>query len=544
MTEKLVETDVLVIGGGGAAGRAAIEAAKSGLKCVLVDKGRFGKSGSTIASAGTLSAPFGNLEPKDSPEIFFKNIVERGGYMNDQNLVELLVNEVKKRVLDLDAYGFTMKRTDGKIKQFHEPGHTYARGCAGYGGGISMMKTLRDEAIRQGTKVVENVMITRLITDRRAVTGAIGLDVKRGELIIFKAKGVILATGSATGLFPHASASMTTTGDGFAIAYQEGVPLINLEFVEFTLIPKFKGVFMHALGISNLMGLGAELYNRSGECFLKYDPMMTRARMVRACHKEIVEKREPISMDTSRITDWSMIPECDRKRFSMLGEMFEIVLGVHTFLGGIKVDKNCEVNLRGLFGAGEVVGGLQGAMRLSGNALGETQVLGAQAGKSAASRALRVPEGHISEEQIEEERARIFNQWKGREDPFQVEKKIQKIAGEAIGVTRSEDGLRRGISEIKDVISQEIPTMSSGSLKEIVKSLEVANMSLVAMLIMMSALKRRESRGMHFREDYPKSDENLLKHICIRTQDDRPTVSTIPIEVTRLQLPSAAKTSG
>ena len=228
MNIKTISTDVLIIGSGGAGSRAAIEVDESGLKATIVSKGLSFRSGCTGMAEGGYNAVFKTVDKDDSIEAHMEDTLKGGSYLNDKKLVEILVNESPKRLIDLENYGALFDRQEsGQINQRPFGGQTYRRTCyQGDRTGAELLNALKEEIIKRDIECIEEVMITSLITDGNQVIGATGLDLKDSSLIYFKAKSVILASGGAGQLFPVTSNTFQKNGDGFAIAYRAGANLI------------------------------------------------------------------------------------------------------------------------------------------------------------------------------------------------------------------------------------------------------------------------------------------------------------------------------
>ena len=231
MNIKTISTDVLIIGSGGAGSRAAIEVDESGLKATIVSKGLSFRSGCTGMAEGGYNAVFKTVDKDDSIEAHMEDTLKGGSYLNDKKLVEILVNESPKRLIDLENYGALFDRQEsGQINQRPFGGQTYRRTCyQGDRTGAELLNALKEEIIKRDIECIEEVMITSLITDGNQVIGATGLDLKDSSLIYFKAKSVILASGGAGQLFPVTSNTFQKNGDGFAIAYRAGANLIDME---------------------------------------------------------------------------------------------------------------------------------------------------------------------------------------------------------------------------------------------------------------------------------------------------------------------------
>lgn len=544
---RSVDCDVLIVGGGLAASLAAIEAAKRGVSVTLVDKGRLGRSGSSPTSGGVPQAAFGHADPRDNKEMHFKDTVVGGEFLPHQRIVRAMVNEVTDRVIELEEIGLQFKKQEDGKKFYQEKrlGSSYARSVPPIGGSVRMLGTLRKEVLNREVDVHQWIMITKLFKEGDRVTGALGIDVRTGEISLFRAKAVVLAAGSAIALQKYTSANFLTTGDAYLTALDVGAKLANLEFLEFTLIPAPKGLAIPMAGLSPFTSKGGRFFNSLGERFLeKYDPQRlentTRAIIVRSTYKEMLEGRGPIYMDPSFIPDekWDIeitfeyAPKLAKAGIDCRRDKFEWVPALHTFLGGICINERCEAaGVKGLYASGESGTGTHGANRLSGNAIASCLVLGSRSGKFATHFALENGFGAIDDREVSEETARI-DSFKGEDglDPYEVEAEIKELAWESVGVVRNEAGLKRGMNRFEEIRREKVPKTKGKDLRGFIKTLECGNLAWVGEMVARSALERKESRGQHSREDYPnRDDKNWLKWVQVYKKGDTVACETEPI---------------
>lgn len=554
MTEyKEITTDVLVIGGGAAGARAAIEARGRGVNVVLVDKGRFSKSGSSAICIGGIAAP--TLHPKDSLEVYFRDIIVGGEYINDQELVNILVSKAKESVLSLEDYGVLFAReADGvTYKLGQSGGHTYPRILYEFYPdrfGVALMRALSREAKDRGVVVFEETYIVDLIKGSNGIAGALGIHMPTGTIHVFRAKAVVLATGGAGQLNGWDSVSAITTnpiqvtGDGHALAYRVGAMLQDMEFIQYMPMTFVYPRILHGVGIGEpgfeSIVLKAKLYNAKGERFMKrYEPQVleatTRDKLARAIYTEIIEGRG--TEHGGVYYDYTANPDYPKERpyryhlfvrycgIDPTKEWVEGAPGWHYFMGGVKIDKNASTNVPGLFAVGEVTGGIHGGNRLGGNSLTDTQVFGVIAGVSAAKYA-RSKKGveDIDVYQVKSLIEKIDSLIDSGGDlrPYAIQHRIQEIVYENIGVIRDGKTLSEAVAKLEHINQNEIPKLNvqmSGKRynTELIAALETMNMGLVALLIARSALLRTESRGAHYRKDHPKRDDKRwLKNILVQ----------------------------
>ncbi|MEO2241155.1 MAG: fumarate reductase (CoM/CoB) subunit TfrA [Euryarchaeota archaeon] len=550
-----IECDVLVLGGGGAALRAAIEAAHHDLNVVLVSKGPLGRSGCTVMAEGGYNAVLRTASPDDTFDLHFRDTVEGGAYLNDQRLVEILVREAPDRLLDLERYGavFT-RREDGTLAQRPFGGQSRPRTCyAGDRTGHEIAMALLDELRRlDRVRTLEHVMAYRLITDDEGrVLGALCVDLEREEELTILAHATVLATGGAGQLYPITTNPAYKTGDGYAMALHAGCPLIDMEMVQFH--PTGMVYPESARGIlvtEAVRGEGGRLYNADGERFMKrYDPdrmeLATRDVVARAIYREIREGRGTehggVYLDVTHLPDEVIETKLETtlRQFLRYGvdirkEPMEVAPTAHHFMGGIPINERAETPLPRLFACGEVTGGVHGANRLGGNALADTQVFGRRAGLHAARLALRL--------RRRGERPRVrasrltdpkLDPWThvGEEDPLELRRELRQVMWKHVGLERSERGLKRAIQRLNELQSR-VNEHGVDDEPGLRIALETVNMIQVGLAVARSALFRRESRGAHYRTDHPdRDDENWLKHTVYRP-DGR--LETRPVDLRRL----------
>lgn len=552
MSEPIQTTDcdVLIIGGGLAACMAALEASKRNMDVVLVDKGRLGRSGSSPTSGGVPQAAFAHADPRDSKDMHFRDTVVGGDFIPNQKIVRAIVDEVTDRVIELEEMGLRFKKTPDGTQFYQEKrlGSSYARSCPPVGGSVGMLGSLRKEVFNREVQVHQWTMVTKLLQENGRVTGAFGINVQKGTYHAFRARAVVLAAGSAISIQKYTSANFLTTGDAYVAAFDIGAPLANLEFLEFTLIPAPGGEAISMAGLSPFTSKGGRFFNSLGERFLeKYDPERlegtTRAILVGATYKEMLEGRGPVYMDPSFIPDEKWDDEISFEYSPKLGkagvncryDRFEWVPALHTFLGGLDINERCEVpGVDGLYASGESATGTHGSNRLSGNAIASCFALGARSGKYAAIFGANAELGDLDAGEIAAEVSRI-EAFKGDSglDPGEVAQEIKEVAWESTGVVRNERGLVNGLERFREIRRDKVPRIKANNLRDLISSLECSNLSWVGEMVAACALERRESRGQHAREDYPeRDDKNCLNWITVQKNGDQvtPVIKPIPFD--------------
>ena len=541
MEIKTIQTDVLIIGSGGAGSRAAIEVDNNGLKATIVSKGLSFRSGCTGMAEGGYNAVFKTVDKDDSIEAHIHDTLKGGSYLNDKKLVEILVNESPKRLIDLENFGALFERQeDGNIDQRAFGGQSYRRTCyQGDRTGAELINALKEEIIKREIECIEEVMITSLVTDKDQVIGACGFDLKNSILIYFKAKAVIMASGGAGQIYPVTSNTFQKNGDGMAIAYKAGANLIDMEQVQFhptgMVAPESKkGVLV----TEAVRAEGGILLNSKGERFMvEYSPekmeLATRDVVARSIYQEIIEGRGTenggVYLDISHIPDdliheklETMVLQFENVGINIKKEPIEVAPTAHHFMGGLKISPDGSTSLKNLFGAGEVCGGVHGANRLGGNALADTQVFGKISGKSASEIA-KVTELKTNEEQVKAEAQRIENLIKdGSIKPQDFKNNIKELMWEKVAIVREEKTLNEALRELQEM-EKELDKLDVKNKKqyntELVTALEVINMVEVCILVVKSAILRRESRGAHYRSDFPESNDAWKKSIIINKNE-------------------------
>ena len=540
MEIKTISTDVLIIGSGGAGSRAAIEVDDAGLKATIVSKGLSFRSGCTGMAEGGYNAVFKTVDKDDSIDAHIHDTLKGGSYLNDKKLVEILVNESPKRLIDLENYGALFDRQEsGQIDQRPFGGQSYRRTCyQGDRTGAELLNALKEEIIKRDIECIEEVMITSLVTDGNQVIGATGLNLKDSSLIYFKAKSVILASGGAGQLYPVTSNTFQKNGDGYAISYRAGADLIDMEQVQFhptgMVAPESKkGVLV----TEAVRAEGGKLINSEGERFMsRYAPekmeLATRDVVARSIYQEIIEGRGTenggVYLDISHLDDdyideklETMVLQFENVGVDIKHGPIEVAPTAHHFMGGLKINTDASTSLDNLFGAGEVCGGVHGANRLGGNALADTQVFGKIAGVSAA-KAAKSTEIKSNDDMVNAEASRIEGLIKkGSIKPQEFKNNIKKLMWEKVAIVREEKTLNEALKELqemqKDLVNLDVKDTKQYNT-DLVTALEVINMVEICILTVKSAILRRESRGAHFRSDFPETNDEWKKSIVMNKE--------------------------
>jgi succinate dehydrogenase / fumarate reductase flavoprotein subunit len=575
------EYDVLVIGAGGAGLRAAIEASAAGVKVGLICKSLLGKA-HTVMAEGGMAAAMGNVDDRDNWKVHFADTMRGGQYVNNWRMAELHAKESPARVHELEAWGAVFDRTkDGKILQRNFGGHRYPRlAHVGDRTGLELIRTLQDHGIHQGITVHMEYTVVSLLQDAGRVVGAFGYDRERGRFRIFQAKAVVVCTGGLGRAYKITSNSWEGTGDGVSLAYHAGAELLDMEFIQFHPTgmiwpPSVMGILV----TESVRGEGGVLRNKDGHRFMfddipdnyksqtSTDPeegwrytqhdksarrppeLLTRDHVARCINREVKAGRGSphggVFLDISWIKE--KLPnaaEHIKKKLPSMYHQFmqlanlditkepmEVGPTTHYAMGGIRVDGDTQMtSVPGLFAAGECAAGLHGANRLGGNSLSDLLVFGKRAGEYAAQFAKENPSVTLNHDQIEADcrealepfdRAASGNHAEG---PYKVQHELQAMMQQLVGIVRREDEMHRalhGIHTLKELAKRVAVYGHREYNPGWHTALDLKHLLTVSEAITRAALERKESRGGHFREDFPhKSPEDGQMNIVLKKGPD------------------------
>ncbi len=589
------EHDVLVIGAGGAGLSAAVKASAAGAKVGVLSKSLLGKA-HTVMAEGGIAAAMGNVDSRDNWRVHFADTMRGGQYLNHWRMAQLHAQEAPDRVRELEQWGALFDRTqEGGILQRNFGGHRYPRlAHVGDRTGLEMIRTLQDHGIHQGIDFHMEVTVLTLLKDGNRIAGVFGYDRERGRFKLFRAKAVILATGGIGRAYKITSNSWEYTGDGHSLAYHAGAELLDMEFVQFhptgmVWPPSVRGILV----TEGVRGEGGVLRNKDGKRFMFDDipplyksstadneeegwrytqgdkearrppELLTRDHVARCIQREVREGRGSphggVFLDIAWIKE--RLPNgaehIKRKlpsmyhQFKQLGDIditkdpMEVGPTTHYMMGGVKVDADSQMSaVPGLFAAGECTAGLHGANRLGGNSLSDLLVFGSRAGEYAANYARDQDFGIADNAQIEAAALAALAPFErsGGESPYAVQYDLQDMMQEKVGIVRVEEEMLRALEAIAQLRERSDNVFVPGNRdynNGWHTAMDLPSLLTVSELVTLAAVERKESRGAHFRDDFPdKSAEfgsfNIVLH---KGADGGPVLTRVPI----MEMPAELK---
>jgi succinate dehydrogenase / fumarate reductase flavoprotein subunit len=542
-----------------------------------------------------VAAALANVDDRDNWRVHFADTMRGGQYLNNWRMAELHAKEAPARVRELEAWGALFDRTtDGRILQRNFGGHRYPRlAHVGDRTGLEMIRTLQDHAVQGGIDVHMECTVLTLLTDGQRVAGAFGYERERGRYRVFAAKAVVLATGGIGRAYSVTSNSWEYTGDGHALAYHAGADLQDMEFVQFhptgmVWPPSVRGILV----TEGVRGEGGVLLNREGRRFMFEDipenyraqtadtpdegwrytqgdksarrppELLTRDHVARCIVREVREGRGTphggVYLDIAWIKE--KLPnaaEHIRKKLPSMYHQFkqladiditkeamEIGPTTHYIMGGIRVDGDTQMStVPGLFAAGECAAGLHGANRLGGNSLSDLLVFGKRAGEHAAVYAAERGAARVDPVQVTDAARCALAAFEraGGEGPYQIQRDLQAMMQDLVGIVRNEGDMRRAVDGLTALRARAERVGVQGNREYNPgwhTALDLPNLLTVSEAIARAALERRESRGGHFREDYPDKDPayGRINLVIRKGRDGRMELERAPIPAIRQEL--------
>jgi succinate dehydrogenase flavoprotein subunit len=582
------EYDVLVIGAGGAGLRAAIEASAAGVKVGLICKSLLGKA-HTVMAEGGVAAALANVDDRDSWKVHFADTMRGGQYVNNWRMAELHAREAPDRVRELEAWGAVFDRTmDGRILQRNFGGHRYPRlAHVGDRTGLEMIRTLQDHGVHRGIDVHMEFTVVRLLKSDGRVSGVVGYERDRGRFKAFNARAVVLATGGAGRAYKITSNSWEGTGDGHALAYHAGAELIDMEFIQFHPTgmiwpPSVQGILV----TEGVRGEGGILLNSEGRRFMfdsipenyrnqtadnedegwrytqgdknarRPPELLTRDHVARCIMREVKEGRGSprggVFLDISWIK--KRLPDAEahirRKLPSMYHqfkeladiditkEPMEIGPTTHYIMGGVRVDSDSQMSsVPGLFAAGECAAGINGANRLGGNSLSDLLVFGKRAGEYAAQFAKQNARVLIDQAELKravDDAVKPFERQASAENPYAVQSALQEMMQSLVGIVRTDAEMQQALADLRTLTARASQATVTGHREYNPgwhTAIDLQNLLTVSEAITRSAIERKESRGGHFREDFPDKAQEFatINIVATKSADGTMAVRRVPI---------------
>ena len=581
------EYDVLVIGAGGAGLRAAIEASAGGVTVGLLCKSLLGKA-HTVMAEGGIAAALANVDDRDNWKVHFSDTMRGGQYVNNWRMAELHAKEAPDRVRELEAWGAVFDRTsDGRILQRNFGGHRYPRlAHVGDRTGLEMIRTLQDHGVHRGIDVHMELTVLTLLKDGNRVSGVLGYERERGRFKVFRASAVVLATGGIGRAFKITSNSWEYTGDGHSLAYRAGAELVDMEFVQFHPTgmiwpPSVRGILV----TEGVRGEGGILLNSLGRRFMFDDipelyrnqtadnedegwrytqgdrtarrppELLTRDHVARCITREVregrgsphggvfldiawIQKRMPNAAEHIKRKLPSMYHQFKQLAdIDITKDPMEIGPTTHYVMGGVRVNAESQMStVPGLFAAGECAAGINGANRLGGNSLSDLLVFGKRAGEYAAQFARENARGRIDQAHVDEAARRAVEPFEpGRtENPYSIQHDLQEAMQRLVGIVRLEGEMREALEHIERLRGRACRAAVSGHREYNPgwhTALDLGNLLTVSEAVTRCALERKESRGGHFRDDYPAKVPELGKvnFVVRQAADGTMEVERVPI---------------
>jgi len=538
-----LHTQVAVVGGGGAGLRAALAAAEAGAQVTLLCKGLAARSGAT-AMAGSSIQMGGH--PHDISKVSFEDIRREGRYLGDENLIQAQVNDGPDCLEDLLRYGIKfLKDENNDLQYFPAPGLSLPRNVVIKGNGFGMGMGLRRALEKwESAMLLDDMLVCRLFIENGRICGLLALDMRRGKPLLVTAQAVVLATGGYQELWRWTDAEPGLTGDGAYLAYKAGAELVDLEMMQF-----YPTAFCHppqamggTIGYEDLLhtdGCGGTLLNGKGDIIQEpASQLPLRDELMMRIFAEIDAGRATphggVYIDLRRskksreemmqvLGEQMLVPYNNLADFGIdiLETPLEVKPFTHYLMGGVRINEYGESNVAGLFAAGEAGGNVQGANRISGNGLAESQVFGKRAGQRAALYAAEIntmqPESGAVQTAIEELLA--FKEEKSHPvRPVALKRSIKHIMNAHVNHNRDTQGLQAALKSFAELRKDTLPKMqvlAGGDIfnYEWQEAVEAQAMLDLAELVAASALAREESRGHHIRRDYPESHAEQCRHV-------------------------------
>lgn len=536
---KESSADVLIIGSGGAGLRAAIEARRQNARVLLITKSLVGRANCTAMAMGT----FRTAQDADAKRQLFQATLESGRFLNNQQLVHLLVSESHSALHELQAFGVPLSFGQRRTTVAKKPP-----------AGIYLTQALTNFALNAGVKILERTMALELIVQDKRCLGIIALDMTTGELLTISAKATILATGGYSHLFSRNDNPPRITGDGLVLAYESGAEVQDLEFIQFLpmfIDPGTPRIFILDWLIEatkHLVSEGPVLNSQGTPILATYGLLTTpilRDNLIVAMEQELIKEESTVDyvlldLTTLSQADFENIYELEYQKHTLrplvetlTRNRLRIASTAHYTMGGLRIDTACATSINGLFAAGEVTSGVHGANRLGGNALTEIIVFGKQVGQQASHYAQQHNFIKIDQTNTQNAKDFIYGLEKTKrqpQSPTYLKSAVQATLSKFCRPVRNQQGLQLGLERLDQIKETILPQIQAETPTQLVLAFEMRSMLILAKLVFEAALARRESRGSHFRLDYPSCDDtNWRKTVIMKKERKQLKIRFTPI---------------
>jgi succinate dehydrogenase / fumarate reductase, flavoprotein subunit len=547
---KTYKAEVLIIGSGGAGLRTAIELHDNNIDVLVVGKCKK-RDAHTILATGGINAALGTMDKQDNWKLHAADTIKDGGHINDTEAVLTLCKNAPLAIKELARWGTKFHREkNGKITQRFFGAATYRRACfIGDYTGKHILNTLINQTQKRKIQFKSEVYIFSLLDNKGKINGALGLDMKKGEIIRFHAKAVVLATGGHSRMFSRSSSRFwENNGDGIALAYEYKAKFMDMEMFQFHPTgmihpPAASGVLV----TEAVRGEGGIFTNNKGERFMKkYDPerleLSARDIVARAIYKEVASGRgthnHGVWLDISHKPKEYIIKRLPRmyKQFKNYAKIdiskqkMEVAPTAHYSMGGVYTNHTTsKTTVPHLYAVGEVTAGVHGANRLGGNSLAEITVFGRLTGQRIFKDLKKMKWLPLNEKTIHKKITTFHKKLKNKKgkNPIEIKRKIQQMMWKDVGVVRDAKHLKQAIKELTKL--RNTPLKSGRSLKmnkNVIATLDILNMIPTCEMIIKSALYRKDSRGAHYRKDYPKALKQWKCNVLCTPQGKTVKLST------------------
>lgn len=532
------ETDVLIVGGGLAGLCAAISSASDLSKTLIVTKTLLGAATTTSMAAGIISAVTPYKDPEDSTEIHYQDTLKGGCYVNDRQLARIMVNDISKYFSRLVDLGIEFE--GGEPRPAFIPGHSKSRAYYMKGKGIRLQNLLKNAALGLGCRCLERTLITSLVKEGDRVVGAVGYKIDAKEIVSISAKSTILATGGPGELYPRTLMPIGSSGYGCSLALKAGAELVDMEFVQFYPVMVYEeGLPKIFVDYPPLLKNGGDVLDEDGQSVFKKNKIdepfkLTRDMFSILLAKEMLggNKEKRVYFDCRGIKEEAIrsntilanaLHDLESKRVPVRERPFGVSPYAHYIMGGIKVGKDCCTCVPGLYAAGEAVGGPHGANRIGGNAFAAAIAFGFRSGMAASMDCSAVERGTKEPfaRACDELAAQINSE--GAVSAEKLRSEVQQIMWEKAGLLRNREGTEKALIALNTIRD------ARPSSKDPIDKLILPMMIDTAETIAISAMIREESRGSHYRLDFPEQSDNWKKRILIRIKEKECEVNLIEV---------------